>query len=220
MTEEELLRRYPRVWHMASDGLWPSIEKNGLLSVTGLLDLHGISGQARHAIEAARRPQCVTLAHPDHGTAIIRDNKPMTDAGLRKCLQDGLEPEDWYRLLNRKTFFWVSRQRLETLLAARAYARFPQTVLEVKTAKLLDSHRGDVRLASMNTGQTLYIPKARGKNTFMTIADFPDEGGGRLGTAKRPHVVEMVVEGGVPDLMHCLVRADRVEKGNWTQLWP
>lgn len=220
MTEDELLKRHPRVWHMAADGLWPSINQHGLLSVTALLDLHGVAGARRDTIESSRRPQSVKLEHPEHGTAIIRDNKPMTDNGLIKCLEDGLKPVDWYRLLNKKSFFWVTRERLETLLAARAYAKHPQTVLEVDTEKLLARHRQNVRLALMNTGQTLYRPKGRGNGTFMTIGDFPDEGTGRLGTPKRPHIVELVVEGGVPDIMEFLVRADRVAQGTWTQLWP
>jgi hypothetical protein len=205
---------------MAADGLWPSIQKNGLLSVSGLLDLYGVTGTHRHAIESARRPQCVELNDPVHGRAVIRDNKPMTDAGLGKCLQDGLKPVDWYRILNRKSFFWVTRERLELLLKARAYAKQPQTILEVDTAKLLERHRDNVRLALMNTGQTLYIPKARGNATFMTIAGFPDEGTGRLGTSKRPKVVELVVEGGVPDIRECVIRVDRVERGNWSPIWP
>lgn len=218
MTENELLKRHPRVWHMAADGAWPSIQQNGLLSVTALLDLHGVTGPARDRIEAARRPQCVTLSHPAHGVAVIRDNKPMTDAGLEKCLQGGLNPVDWYRLLNRKSFFWVSKERLTTLLGARAYVGQPQVVIEVDTASLIAAHRNDVRLARINTGSTLYVPQARDASTFKTVAAFPDNGTGRIGTKDRPTVVELVVEGGVPNLGPMVVRVDRVVKGHWAQI--
>ena len=41
MTVDELLATYPRLWHMAMDGSWPSIEKRGLLSTSALLELYG-----------------------------------------------------------------------------------------------------------------------------------------------------------------------------------
>ncbi len=34
----------------------------------------------------------------------------MDDRSLRRCLQDGLGPEDWCRLLNGRVFFWLSRE--------------------------------------------------------------------------------------------------------------
>lgn len=220
MTEAELLKRYPRVWHMAADGLWPSIQKHGLLSVSALLDLHGLEGADRDPIESARRPQCVTLSHPVHGTAIIRDNKPLLDSKLTKCLEDGLRPVDWYRILNGKSFFWVTRNRLATLMGVKDYAKDPQLVLEVDTAKLVDRHRERIRLARINTGQTIYSGSPRGLSTFMTIEQFPDEGNGKVGGKKRPEVAELVVEGGVPDIVECLTRVDRVVAGKWSQIWP
>lgn len=218
MTEEELIERHPKLWHMAADGMWPFIQEHGLLSVSALLDRFGIVGDARVPIEAARRPECVELDHPEHGRAIIRDNKPMFENALAKCLEDGLVPEDWYRILNAKSFFWVDRDRLERLLDARAYAKNPQTVLEVDTACLIAKYRDNIRLARINTGQTLYVPQPRGLSTFKTIAQFPT-GSGRVGTAQRPRIVELVVEGGVPDIRHCVIRVDRYDKGKWSPLW-
>lgn len=219
MTEEELLKRHPRVWHMAADGMWPNIQANGLLSVTKLLDLFEMSGSDRDPIESSRRPQCVELTHPTHGRAIVRDNKPMFESALLKCLEDGLAPKDWYRILNSKSYFWVDKARLDRLLSARAYVKDPQTVIEVDTSALLQRHRKRVRLARMNTGQTLYVPQPRGLSTFRTIAAFPD-GEGAIGTKQRPRIVELVVEEGVPDIAECVIRADRYHKGNWTSLWP
>ncbi len=219
MTEEELLERHPRVWHMAADGMWPYIQAHGLLSVTKLLDLFGVSGSARDPIEASRRPECVELKHAVHGRAVIRDNKPMFESALLKCLEDGLSPTDWYQILNAKSFFWVDKARLDRLLGARAYAKDPQTVIEVDTAALLERHRDRVRLARMNTGQTLYVPQPRGLSTFHTIAAFPT-GVGAIGTKQRPRIVELVVEEGVPDIGECVVRAQRYQHGDWMPLWP
>lgn len=105
----ELLRDCPTLYHMAERGSWPSIREHGLLSTSALLDLYGAQGAERAAIEGQRRPGPVTIERPAFGRAVIRDQKPMSDAGLRRCLTDGLTPEDWYRLLNGKVFFWLTR---------------------------------------------------------------------------------------------------------------
>jgi hypothetical protein len=211
-----MIERHPRLWHMAADGSWQSIKAQGLLSVTRLLDLYGVAGDARFAIESARRPQSVKLKAPGLPDAVVRDNKPMFESSLAKCLQDGLTPKDWYEILNRKSFFWVERERLERLLGAKAYAKDPQIVLTVDTRALLERHRERVRLSGINSGQTLYVPQPRGASTFRTIADFPTDGG-RIGSKTKPRIVEAVVEGGVPDIAELVLKVERVQNGVWDQ---
>lgn len=50
----ELAERYPRLFHMAAAGSWPSIERHGLLSTSALLDISASrkNGEShwRHAI--------------------------------------------------------------------------------------------------------------------------------------------------------------------------
>src|SRR6185436_11524880 len=98
--------RFPRLYHMAEAGSWPSIERHGLLSTTALLDLFEIKGAEREALELQHRPESVEIRHPRHGVAIIRDQKPLREKSLKQALQDGLAPRDWYRILNEKVFFW------------------------------------------------------------------------------------------------------------------
>ncbi|WP_156349248.1 MULTISPECIES: DUF7002 family protein [unclassified Sphingomonas] len=217
MTEDELIERHPKVWHMAADGSWPSIRDHGLLSVTALLDLYGVTGGARAPIESARRPQCVTLKADGLPDAVVRDNKPMFEASLLKCLQNGLTPRDWYETLNRKSFLWVERERLERLLKAKAYAKDPQVVLTVDTKSLIERHRNAILLSAINSGQTLYVPQPRGTATFHPIAGFPS-GAGRVGTTTKPRIVELTVEGGVPDIADMVLKVERVESGVWTSL--
>lgn len=217
MTEDELIERHPTIWHMAADGSWPSIRDHGLLSVTGLLDLYGVTGDARVPIESARRPQCVTLKADGLPEAVVRDNKPMFEASLVKCLQDGLTPRDWYEILNRKSFLWVERERLERLLKAKAYANDPQVVLTVDTKSLVERHRKSILLSAINSGQTLYVPQPRGATTFQPIAAFPTDAG-RIGTKTKPKIVELTVEGGVPDIVDVVLKVERVENGVWATL--
>lgn len=101
ISQEQFLALYPRLYHMAQAGSWPSIMRRGLLSTSALLDLFEVNGIAREAIESQHRPSSVEITHATHGRAIIRDQKPMSEKALLKCLV-GTTPRQWYELLNRR----------------------------------------------------------------------------------------------------------------------
>jgi hypothetical protein len=102
---------------MAEAGSWPSIARHGLLSTSALLDLFDIRGPAREAIESRHRLQSVRITHPVYGAAVIRDQKPLSDARLSTCLS-GCSIREWYELLNRKAFLWTTEDRLKILRGA------------------------------------------------------------------------------------------------------
>jgi hypothetical protein len=106
---EEFLEDSPTLYHIAEYGSWPSIRDRGLLSTAAILDLYGIQGAERILIEGQRRPKSVVLTHGSLPPIVIRDQIPMSDGALKKCLLDGLTPADWYRLLNGKVFFGYLR---------------------------------------------------------------------------------------------------------------
>lgn len=218
MTVDELVATYPRLWHMAMDGSWPSIQQHGLLSTSALLDLYGYEGAKRQAIELARRPQSVPIAAPGLPGAIVRDQKPMSDGGLQKCLQGGLKPEDWYRTLNAKCFFWLSRSRLRRLLDARAYRKHPQVVLTLDTAGIVAKYQDAILLSPINSGSTIWNPVKRGAATFLPIVDFPFAER-RKTKSKADALVELVVTGGVPDIGDHVIAVHRVEQTKPTELW-
>jgi hypothetical protein len=218
MNEGERVATYPRIWHMAEDGSWPSIKKHGLLSTAELLDLHGVVGEQRSDVVSKRRRDCVTLRRAGLPKAVIRDQKPMSDAALRKCLDDGMTPQDWYELLNRKIFFWPSRARLRRLLGARAYRGKPQTVLTVRTETLVAAHRERILLCPINSGSTIRIPQRRGRDTFKTIADYPFEAWARK-RASTDAVAELAIEGGVPDIAAHVLAVHRFVNGDPQELW-
>lgn len=218
LTAARLAQLYPRLYHMAEAGSWESIRERGLLSTSALLDLFEISGAERDRIESQRRPQKVTITHPVHGQVVIRDQKPMSDAALRKCLS-GAAPADWYRLLNQRVFFWVSRERLFRLLSAKAYRHERQCVITVDTAALLRRHADRVLLAPINTGSTIMKPQPRSPETFRPIAAYDYAGWNQKRKGREP-VVELVVEYAVPDLRDFALRAEHVEGGQTTEvLW-
>ncbi len=211
MTEDELdelLRDCPTLYHMAEAGTWPSIRRHGLLSTSALLDLYGVDGSARHRLEAQRRPQGVALRRDGLEGAVIRDQKPMDDAGLARCLGGGLQPEDWYRLLNRKVYFWLTLARLARLLEARPYRSLTHDVLELDAAALVSACRDAITLSPINSGATKPFPAPRGPDTFLPIALYPYADWRR----RRPRgerVVELVVEHCVPDVARFVRRVTR-----------
>ena len=218
MKECDLFSHYPRLWHMAEDGSFDSVLKHGLLSTSALLDLYGMKGEERRTLERMRRPELVPLEGKGLPSAIIRDNKPMTASALEKCLTHGLKPEEWFAILNDRSFFWLSKTRLNKLLNARAYRDRPQTVLTVDTNSLVETHRENVELSPLNSGATIYNPQPRGRDTFNSIADYPFEKR-RKEKGREFWVVELVVRGGVPDIKDHLIAAHRVYHGQKTELW-
>lgn len=199
MTEEELIRNYPRLWHMAHEGAWPAIRDHGLMSAAALLDAYGVSGDEHRRLFSQRRPESVPLSHPGLPGAVLRDQKPMHDAALQSCLLDGLTPKDWYELLNSRSFFWLSRERIWRLLQAKAYRDKVQTVITLDTKRLLAAHRDRVWLSPLNSGSTLFKPQPRGRGTFVPISDFPFKERAKKRLLPE-NVVELLVEHSVPDI--------------------
>lgn len=207
---EELLGHCPVLYHMAEAGSWPSIRKHGLLSTSALLDLCGITGEARRKIETQRRPESVAIDHSTLGRIVIRDNKPMDDKRLARCLEGGLTPSDWYTLLNARVFFWLTRGRLLRLLGAAAYATQAHDVLEIDSAPLVRAHQENITLSPINSGATKPIARPRGPNTFLSIAEYPY----CHWRSRRPRgerVVELAVSPGVADIERFVRRVVRMQ---------
>lgn len=204
---------------MAHDGGWPAIRDHGLKSASALLDDYKVTGNRRRQLESMRRPQSVTLQAAGLPGAVIRDQIPMTDAKLAACLQDGLTTQDWYELLNSRTFFWLSQSRIWKLLKARAYRNLKQTVLTVDTAGIVAAHRKKIWLSPLNSGATLFKAQPRGRGTFWPIKDFPFDARSKT-RSRENNVVELLVEEAVPDIKkHVLavhtVQGDQILEEVW-----
>ena len=194
MTETQLeafLRRHPRLYHFAEIGAWESIRANGLLSTSALLDLYRVEGEARFALESARRDGMSTLKKEGLPHAVIRDQKPLSDASLRDCLPPDISPRNWYELLNGKVFFWLSKDRLNRM--ARTYGDKRRLVLALDSAALVAAYTDDIWLSHMNSGCSIPWKAERSYETFRRIADYPY--GKRRGTA-----AELCVDHSVPNV--------------------
>ncbi len=209
VTEEELeevIADCPTLFHMAERGSWCSIRERGLLSTSALLDLYGVSGAEREVIESTRRSASIPLEASGLPRAVVRDQLPMDDIGLLRCLPSCMAPRDWYELLNSKVFFWLTRDRLHRLTSASTYRQKSHDVIEVDTRSLIDAHRERIWLCPMNSGNTKPFPHPRDESTFSRIADYPYDHWRRKNRTRGERVVELAVDHSVPDLRQYVTR--------------
>jgi hypothetical protein len=196
---------------MAEAGSWPNIRKFGLLSTSSLMDLLGVAGETRRQVVSMRRPESIVFETPELGRVVVRDNKPMDDAGLQRALDGSITPTEWYELLNGRVFFWLSRDRLIRLLTAGSYRGQEHDVLELDTAAIVADYRETIELCPMNSGATKPMPHPRGRSSFRKIADYPCA---EWRTKKRPRgerVVELTVPGGVMEVEKYAKRVLRMQ---------
>src|SRR5579872_3168398 len=205
ITPAQLCQRYPVLYHMASFGSWPMIRKHGLLSTAALLDLFEVPEPKYTELLTTQRKTSITITHSRHGTAVLRDQKPLSSKNLARCLVD-CEATEWYRLLNERVFFWLNPDRLLTLLSAAEYRAKIHTVLYVDTKQLVDQHFGNIELAHMNTGNTLPMPHPRGRHTFRRMDDYEYQRRCRLPDYSA--VVELTAIGGVRDIYQYVKRVE------------
>lgn len=203
---------------MAEAGSWESIARHGLLSTRALLDLFEIEDPLRAAVLRARRPKSLTICHDIHGTAVVRDQIPLSEKRLSDCLTD-MTFEQWLDVLNSRVFFWLTEDHLDTLLGARAYKDLAHDVIVIDTETLLSRHASAVTLSPINSGATMYKPQPRGSRTFLPISDYPfDER--RKARGRQHAIIELAVHGGVPDIRDVVVKVERRQIGEAaTTLW-
>ena len=191
---------------MAEYGSWPSIQRYGLLSTGALLDLFEVTDAARNAVVRCRRTTSVVLNHPDRGTAVVRDQLPLSEDLLARCLTD-MTLAEWLAVLNSRVFFWLTRENLTKLLCARAYRDREHDVLVVDTARLVSSYGDKITLSPINSGSTLYNPQPRGSQTFLPIQSYPfDERRKRRGLSNA--VIELAVDRGVAAIDEMTLRVE------------
>jgi hypothetical protein len=136
----------------------------------------------------------------------------MSDSALRKCLQD-MALEEWYLCLNRKVFFWVSKERVERLLEARAYWNHAHCVIVADTEEVVRCHHAKITLGPINSGSTIFNPQPRGRKTFLPISEYPFEEWTKKRGAAKNAVVELAVDYAVPDVREHVIQVELVKSG-------
>ncbi|WP_421783410.1 DUF7002 family protein [Kiloniella litopenaei] len=209
---EELIQECPSLYHMAERHSWESIQKHGLLSTSALLNMYEIVGEKRFEIEQTRRDKSILINKTGLHQAVIRDQLPMDDKGLMRALPPEISPADWYRLLNSKVFFWLTKDRLYRLTDARTYRDKEHDVLELDTRKLIEVHYHDIVLCPINSGCTKPYPANRDYDSFLPIDEYPYQHWKSKRGKRGDKAVELVVNHSVPDVTK-FIRRVSVMKG-------
>jgi hypothetical protein len=165
-----MIRRLERLYHLAEAENLASILEHGLMSTEGLLAMLGISEPRRAALLCNHRPDSVRLSE----SVLIRDQRPMPPTALAPALEDGLEPADWYALLNGHVFLWPDRERMDR--QRQACGDRPQVVLMFDGAALLDHFGSEAFLSPINSGNARRKPARRARDTLVPYEVWLREG--------------------------------------------
>ncbi|WP_353116583.1 hypothetical protein [Nitratidesulfovibrio sp.] len=211
MKYKHILNIHKKLYHMANENAWENISKHGLCSTEALLNIFEIKDPLRKQLLTQHRPECVTIKHPEYGTAIVRDQKPLRETTLKRVLDDGLSPSEWYQILNRKTFFWTTHSRLCGLLAAKAYRNYRHCVLTLDAKKLIERHYDAITLSPYNSGCTLFNAPRRGNSTFSKIDDFDYDYWRNRGRKADDVIVELAVDYRVTDILDFIDSVDMMQ---------
>ena len=135
---------------------------------------------------------------------LVRDQAPIPPTALGPALDDGMEPSDWYTLLNAHVFLWPDRGRMER--QRKACGSRPQVVLTFDAAALLDSFGGEAFLTPINTGNARRKPARRGRATLLPYQVWLSDGW-PAGRRSRPPA-EVLFTCAVPTAAPYLIRVE------------
>ena len=215
MRTDDLVSGYPKLFHIAWEGSWSSIREYGLMSTKNLLEHYQVDRKEAESLVGEHRSHWVEIRREGLARAVIRDQKPMSDEGVRRALGNDVDPRDWYRLLNSMVFFWPTKKRLLTMMRAGAYRGLRHDLIVMDTEKLVALKEDDLRLSPMNSGATKPFPHARGMDLFKRIREYPFQE--RLKKCRlEGAVAEVCVLEGVEDIEDCVleVRTVTVEEAD------
>lgn len=165
MELDALVARFPRIWHATFPGGWDGITNSGLKSSADLLDAAGRSDEAR-----AVRPEHTEVPTAD-GTATLRAQTPNRKDPTPYL--DALSVEEWWHLLNSRSYFFGNRDDLDKMVNACLEQGIGQEVIGFETRRLLGPIADAVEVTTVNAGS---FPRAsgpvRGRATFKPLAEF------------------------------------------------
>ena len=190
MQEDILVRKHPRLFHMAEAGSWPQISEMGLMSSNAIAHSLKLTSEERFKLLSKRRDAAIAIQG-----ITFRDHGPLNEKMLAKCLTIG-STQEWFELLNKKVFFWLSWARLERFLLAYGMKR--QLILEIPTQVLVERYRERISLCHLNSGAVRDIKHKRGPESFQKIPDY------KYNSRNSP--AELTVEGTIPDIKFLVSR--------------
>jgi hypothetical protein len=192
MLSGKFIRDYPVLFHMTRAGVWPLIQKHGLLSTAAICESLELSEAETLRHLRTYRSEKIRL-----GEFVLRDNKPLRQRNLARNLHgSGLTCEDWHEMLNRRVFFSTKTEFVAKL--RQSYLSDPVTIIAVDTARLLQSHLATIDLSSKNSGAARMPTHMKSRETFIKFEKFS------LHLKSKPK--ELTVYHSVPDLEQLTVK--------------
>lgn len=197
---------HPNLYHMAEADSWESIQEHGLLSISAILDLHGITGTEREQYETHHRAEMMSVCSQQAPKMVIRDQKPMFPARISQGLMNGILPEQWYYFINQKVFFWAKRERLFRLLNARYYRDIEHDVLTINTRSFVLDNLDSIKICHMNSGNALPVAHGRDYSIFKHINEYPTKPNGN----PTKEVVEVTADYSVRNIRDYVIKVERI----------
>jgi len=206
MTPEELGRLHPKLFHVSAAGAAKSILEHGLFSTECILTRWNVPPEQMQILMSKRRSKPVSLDHPTHGRVTISDNAPLSETKLAKVLDDNLTVGEWLEMLNRRVFFFVSRNQLSKLVESRLNKRAAKDILIFDTSRLVRAYREFVEIVPINSGNTNHNAARRGLATFAPLLQTDYAHWRRQRANKTPDVIkEISVRSSIRDISNFLI---------------
>jgi len=189
------------IFHLAEGENLNSILQHGLMSTAKLVATCGLLDQDRQNMLRGHRSSHLRIKG-----VLIRDQVPMPPGALAPALMDGMEPGDWYALINEHVFFWPDRDRLDRHL--KACGSRPQYLMVFDAAELFNHFGDQAYVSPFNSGNARRKPAQRGRETFVSYRIWVKHGW-PTGQRSRPPA-EFLFRCDVPAIKPYLVNIERL----------
>jgi len=173
MDIQKFITERPFLYHLTSkENVAQIVEAKKLYSTNELIKMS--KDKSFLPVQRQKRPQHVKLII--NGIAYyLRDQRPISEKALSKCLTDNWNVGDFLYHLNDRVFMWPTIERLE-----RHFKRYKQekpVILRFSTREVIEANP-HVKFCRLNSGATRPnshlggIAPLRGPNTFVTADQF------------------------------------------------
>jgi len=169
----DFVQKRPFLYHLTDHRNYEIIKESRVIySTRDLVYMSEIDD--KESFLRSRRPYHTQIQVEDN-TIYIRDQRPISEKALSKCLTNGWKCVDYIYHLNRRVFFWPTKERL--IRHFNRYKGENPIIIRVSTKDLfgLNPHSEFCRLNSGATRPNSYlggIPPLRGLETFRQAEDY------------------------------------------------
>lgn len=173
MDIEKFINDRPYLYHLTCKENAQNIVSTGqLLSANELIRLSG--NRAYYAIRKQRRADHQEIVI-DGNSYFLRDQRPISEKNLAKCLPDDWTVGDFLYHLNERVFMWPTIARLSSHY--RRYRLEEPVIFRFSTRQIIEANP-HVKFCRLNSGATRSnasyggAPPDRGPDTFLSAKDF------------------------------------------------